>query len=343
MSQGQTEGNPPTPVQSQIKSQGQAENNPPFPCILSNLLLLGQESGRLRLAPEDKGAEEIQCPKHSGTSHKGSCGVDPMSAGHTLLTAGADKGTIGKMTKEVAQEAADRIQRKLGACPLCMGTQSYDREFPWGKLAWPSQRFASCLEFQKKTPEARGHLIESHGGRRLCTGRSHLAQDCFQTKDWGRKGRKGHNRCTIETDGERCGRPHHNMVHGSNNVYCQSNSLTARLTPPFLGAKAGGADFHLFEVMTIALELPSKGKREALVMVDPGSTHNFITHKLAEDLQLEGMPMTYHLRVINSKCRQKGTSLYKVTVVDNRGQSHDVEAVGIDSLTEVGEAPEPGS
>ena len=78
----------------------------------------------------------------------------------------------------------------------------------------------------------------------------------------------------------------------------------------------------------------------ALLLTDPGSTDNFITHSLARQLLLPSTQTTLYIRVIDEEYREKQTSTYKLSLVDRFGLEHEVEAIGMNSLTEVLPLPE---
>ena len=110
-------------------------------------------------------------------------------------------------------------------------------------------------------------------------------------------------------DGNRkCGRPHHYLLHGSGNIYCQAHQ-----------ASHGGTHQHqetiLLEILNVPVQTGKGTNEDALVFVDPGSTINFIRNKFARKLGLKGEPVFYYLRVVDSHYREMHTLMYNLALV----------------------------
>ena len=78
-----------------------------------------------------------------------------------------------------------------------------------------------------------------------------------------------------------------------------------------------------------------KMKSKSLVLFDPGSTATLITHDLAKKLGLEGIPMTYFLKVVGQGYTKKETRAYQVILVDKKRRNWRVNLLGIDTITSV--------
>ena len=75
----------------------------------------------------------------------------------------------------------------------------------------------------------------------------------------------------------------------------------------------------------------------ALMLEDNGATENLVMHKIAEKLGLAKRPNMVFLKVINRrKYRQLETFIYQLEVVDTGQAGHQIEAIGVDSITVVG-------
>ena len=137
-----------------------------------------------------------------------------------------------------------------------------------------------------------------------------------------------------------CGRPHHPLLHGSSSTYCQALATsTATLEQPSSHAFTNSGS--IFELQEVPLSSPCGGcTSTGLMMTDTGSTHNFITHRLAAELCLPSTSTTLSIRVLNQGYREQPTRVYTLDLVDREGSRHRVEAVGLESLTEVAPAPE---
>ena len=71
------------------------------------------------------------------------------------------------------------------------------------------------------------------------------------------------------------------------------------------------------------------------MMEDNGPTENFITHALAEKLDLARTSATVLNTLIAGKCKHQDTYKYLLEVVDAQGVSHPVKAFGINSITSI--------
>lgn len=86
---------------------------------------------------------------------------------------------------------------------------------------------------------------------------------------------------------------------------------------------------------------PEGGKaRSGFVLEDLGSTNNFVTRKLAEELGLPSEPLSLTIRVLEDQHRHKQTKVYRLSLKHMLGIRHDIQAIGMNSLTEVTCAPE---
>ena len=63
-------------------------------------------------------------------------------------------------------------------------------------------------------------------------------------------------------------------------------------------------------------------KEQGVVFVDTGSNINFITHKLAERLQLKGSKTNIYLKVVDSEYQAKEVHIYRLGVEDGYKKVH---------------------
>ena len=97
-----------------------------------------------------------------------------------------------------------------------------------------------------------------------------------------------------------CGLPYHRLLHGSKSAYGSANAVAGASRGQggskqdwFLGMPLGslltegtaGVDFEIMEAPVVSVE---GRKVQIIVFTDPGSDMNFITHELAQQLQIEG-------------------------------------------------------
>ena len=96
------------------------------------------------------------------------------------------------------------------------------------------------------------------------------------------------------------GQHHHKLLHSSKLAYASANAVASAPRVPegsrpdcFSGMPMGslmteGIAGAIFEIMEAPVVLADGRKAQSIVFVNPGSNMNFITCKLAYELQLEG-------------------------------------------------------
>ena len=98
-----------------------------------------------------------------------------------------------------------------------------------------------------------------------------------------------------------------------------------------LAEDTAGAIFEIVEAPVLSVE---GRKVPGIVFTDSGSNMNFITHNLAQQLQLEGANTKIFLKVVDKDYTEKEVKVYRVGVEDNTGKVHWMEAVGVGSITD---------
>ena len=85
------------------------------------------------------------------------------------------------------------------------------------------------------------------------------------------------------------------------------------------------------------MSLPEGGE---IVLDDPGSTNNFITHKFAEKFRLLSEAVFHSIKVIEDRHSHKRTRVYKLSLTDMQGRKHNMQALCMDSITDMLQASE---
>ena len=75
-----------------------------------------------------------------------------------------------------------------------------------------------------------------------------------------------------------------------------------------------------------------------LVLEDPGSNHNFVTHDLAKKLQLSSEITVAIISLVGRQGAVTQTKVYRMCLSDMQGRKHQVEAIGMDSLLAIYQA-----
>ena len=100
----------------------------------------------------------------------------------------------------------------------------------------------------------------------------------------------------------------------------------------------------LLDVARVSVHSPSLlSSTSTIMLTDQGSTDTFISHSLAQQLQLPGTPTTLQVKVLGQPPRQVATMVYQLYLEDTKGHKYKVEAVGMDSLAEVPPCPQASS
>ena len=254
-------------------------------------------------------------------------------------------------TMEGAKEMKESLIKRFGPCVLCKRQHTYIRKFLWGTGEWPSQRMAACPTFMSFTPTARAKVVEDEGGCGLCTSATHVVRRCFLA-DRGRMTAMDPSCKEPGPKGGVCGKMHHQLLHGSGNLYCQANIAEGRQAEEVEEQEVDGGHMEadtfftkvdiidrtrrcLFEHLVVPVKAEGGGKvQEEIVLTDSAANTNFVTHDLAKELGAEGKVVEYSLKVVDSQYRKRKTLAYKIAIIDRVGMEHWVFALGVDTITD---------
>ena len=76
-----------------------------------------------------------------------------------------------------------------------------------------------------------------------------------------------------------------------------------------------------------------------LILVDPGSNHNLITHNLVVWLKLPSQTTSLSLKVLDHRRKEQRLHTYVLVITDRHRARHTVQAIGMDNITEVEHSP----
>ena len=143
-----------------------------------------------------------------------------------------------------------------------------------------------------------------------------------------------------------CGQHHHRMLQGSRSAHAYVNAAAGLLRGQgefrqdwFSGKPTGsllteGTSGAIFKILQAPVVLTEGKKILSLVFINPRSNINFITHKLAGQLQLEGTLSKIFIKRENEDYTKKEVKVYRLKVEDAKKKVHWMEAVGVGSITE---------
>ena len=230
-------------------------------------------------------------------------------------------------TKDEYNQHLPEVKKQIGNCPACNKVvHVYTRQFPFGKAEWPSRRLESCPQFQAKSVRERGELIEKLKGCYKCTAWSHTGEACFV---------KSKTNCTVLAGGQACAGAHHKSLHGSGVAFCHKTKVVA-------AEETVHADNHdevrdlpaLNQPVLLEVQAVTVHNVTSKLMWDGGSSGALVTHSFAERAGLKGREIAYWLVVVGHPSILRYTRLYTLVLVDNQGVGHEIQAYGIDQITE---------
>ena len=187
-----------------------------------------------------------------------------------------------------------------------------------------------CPQFVAKTPRERGELLEKLKGCYKCLSWKHKGDSCYT---------KSKSNCTVTTSGTACAGIHHKLLHGSGVAFCHKVQIKVAATT-LLTTEDGAMEDDLSKPpdlsQPVLLEMQNI-KVHGLgcnVMWDKGSTAVIMTHSFAERAGLQGSKVSYWLVVVGHESVLRETTLYTFFMIDNTGKEHEMQAFGIDQITE---------
>ena len=189
-------------------------------------------------------------------------------------------------------------EARTGPCPVCQDKHVYHRKLSWGSITWPSSRLQDCDAFLALSPPQRAKVIEEQGACVTCLSWTHPKPRCSLKEPKNPGPGAVSLRCQEREGTGVCGRAHHRILHGSNAAYASANSVlgaprglgasrpdlfAGRPMGSILAERTAGAIFEIVEAPVKSME----GRKVlGIVFTDSGSNMNFITHHLAQQLQL---------------------------------------------------------
>ena len=230
-------------------------------------------------------------------------------------------------TRDDYNKYLPETKKQLGKCPGCnQAPHSYSRQFPFGKADWPSNRLETCPQFMSKSPKDRGELLEKLKGCFKCTSWKNMGDACFI---------KSKSNCTVTAGGSACSGIHHKLLHGSGVAFCHKVTVVPKKAHSSR-KKSSCTDKPPDMNQPVLLEIQSLEVHgnNAKVMFDNGSTAVLVTHSFAERAGLEGRMVAYWLIVVGHERVLRHTMLYSFFLEDLYGIKHEVNAYGIDQISE---------
>ena len=236
-----------------------------------------------------------------------------------------------------AQAVAERRRvslesRKLDKCPVCASKHTYEQTWtnvqPPIKAKLLSTHLTTCPKFVAMAPDAKLAVMLANAACPQCA-----AWDHTEHKYAGGRTLK-EPKCSVVVNSVACGGAHGRWFHEGTGTG-STNSVVATASTQGPG---------LYEVYYVpvhaATETSGEKCQPSMVMIDPGSDTNFITHSLAAKLGLQGQPYQFRLNVVDREARPIQTARYQFKVEDRLGSRHAIQAMGLESITTLPSDPD---
>ena len=232
------------------------------------------------------------------------------------------------------------LSAKSLPCGLCNNPHKVEEGKNKGKY---KTRLAACEKFREMSVNERAQALASVNACVKCTDWQHVSKDCDAVY-----GKKSWQPCTVKDDGSKCGKNHHNLLHGASHAYiCKLKAAGVVLQPgqdsdhdgdPLVGHCGQTLpDLEECEVLLLIQHVPvlSSPRKSVLGLVffDGGSTIGLIRNLFAKKLGLGGKNVKKMVQVVGQTWSIWETVQYAVTLVDQFGKKHLVKAYSIDSIT----------
>jgi hypothetical protein len=247
---------------------------------------------------------------------------------------------LDRQSEAAVRKRCELKRTTTGSCPLCKQHHTYLKKYKWGSLEWPSHRLSGCPTFEGLTPPERAQRLEDEGGCGVCTAWTHPRSRCRTTNL--------PNCQEIVKGGGPCGQRHHRLFHGCKNPFVMAHTVGGELPDPVPdlpphsdpGLEPGamlldGTRRALHEFVQADAVSSDGPVVRVTVFGDQGSNVNFIRRATAERLKLKRSTVNIYLKVINEEYREREMDTYKLGIRDRHGVTHNIEAIGVDSITNV--------
>ena len=192
-----------------------------------------------------------------------------------------DGGVLVWDVQEDYTDAFGAEARVRGPCPDCRVLHVWEKRKRQGSgmMQWPSDQFRNCPLFLEMSPAQKAAWIEHARGCPKCTSWKHVSKDCSILRN---------TICKVPVGTGVCNKPHHSMLHGSGNAYCQANHCLcfSNSTP---------RQSVLLEVQRV-LVVTMQGSEEGVVIFDHGSNLTFCPHDWAKKAGWPSMEVLVYIK-----------------------------------------------
>ena len=273
----------------------------------------------LDLLAKEKRAAHLR--SNDTTSQKNDDAIKTNSVGTrgTVNRGGRGRGRGGggfrcdaKSTRNPGLKGKQKRGEKSKNCILCTGDHSTGTCPHWrDKKTNKCELFCLAITFNKKHQDVKfcTWCLETGHTRRFCHSQEDLACPC---------GSDDNVYICVATD---------DCKSRANWTDTHSNTAVISSHVSVNGSRLGQT---LLPVQSIPVE---DGSMRIRVMFDNGSQSTFILNQTARKLKLKGIPISYVLVCTDGERKKMNGVLYKLSLIDGGGNTHFIEAVGLDKIS----------
>ena len=197
-------------------------------------------------------------------------------------------------------------QAKYGPCPLCKKGHTFQGRY--GIQA--SSKVQDCKEFTKLSDADKAKTCLQKKICVRCLSWLHQRESCPYE----------HYVCGIKTDGEKCGKPHHRLLHK-----CGDPKIINLVHTDHPAT---------YDILPAVVEIEPKPGVKLLALLDPGSNSSLITFNATRKLRLKGSACLEYVKVAGHDVEERDTFSYNLPLeVD--GKMRNVLCMGIQTITDV--------
>ena len=170
-----------------------------------------------------------------------------------------------------------------------------------------------CKAFLKLTAQERGKAVLDANGCGFCLSNNHIGSKCPFEGQW--------KNCDVNN----CNKPHNRLIHGCGIVQlsCATFNYGVRLSVTLL---------LIHDVPT-----PTGMVR---TFWDDGSTLSLVAKSFVQRMNLKGVLVEYDLITVGNVVTPQKATLHTITLIDRKGNRHEIKAFQIDNICGNVEAPD---
>ena len=204
-------------------------------------------------------------------------------------------------------QVSDKVkadQAKYGPCPLCKKGHTFQGRY--GTQA--SSKVQDCKEFTKLSDADKAKVCVQKKICVRCLSWLHQRDSCPYE----------HYVCGYKTDGEKCGKPHHRLLH--------------KCGDPKIINLVHSDHPATYDILPAVVEIEPKPGVKLLALLDPGSNSSLMTFNGTRKCKLKGSACVEYVKVAGHDVEERDTFSYNL-LLEVDGKMRNVLCMGIQTIT----------